>query len=157
MRTHLLLTIFCLAGIVSLASAQKNVTIPQLNIVPLDSLLKMDQLQSAAGALLDNTQYVQSNDTVRVTGVVLVKPRILTYTLARYNIFIQDTTTGAIYAGLNVLTNDTSDAAQTTQITAIDTGDVITIVGRALEFGNQPNSLTEMYIYSTSAPAFTSP
>lgn len=157
MRTHLLLTIFCLAGIVSLASAQKNVTIPQLNMVPLDSLLKMDQLQSAAATALDETQTVRNNDTVRVTGVVLVKPRILTYTLARYNIFIQDTTTGAIFAGLNVLTNDTSEAAQTTQITAIDTGDVITIVGRALEFGTQPNSLTEMYIYSTSAPAFTSP
>ena len=143
--------------VVPLVHGQTNVTIPQLQQVPLDSLLLMDTQQSSARTTLDETQYVKNNDTVRVTGVVLVKPRILTYTLARYNIFIQDTTTGQLWAGLNVLTNDTSAGAQSTGITAVDTGDVITITGRALEFGTQPNSLTELYHYSASAPIFTSP
>ncbi|MBI3004180.1 MAG: T9SS type A sorting domain-containing protein [Ignavibacteriales bacterium] len=34
---------------------------------------------------------------------------------------------------------------------------VVKVVGRALEFGNQPNSLTEMFMYTTGAPVFTSP
>ena len=143
--------------LVPLAHGQTDVTIPQLNQVPLDSLLLMDAQQSTAGTKLDDTQYVITNDTVRVTGVVLVKPRILTYTLARYNIFLQDTTTGQVFAGLNVLTNDTSATAQGTGITALDSGDVVTVVGRALEFGSQPNSLTEMYIYSASSPIYITP
>ncbi|MCK9410148.1 MAG: T9SS type A sorting domain-containing protein [Bacteriovoracaceae bacterium] len=159
MKQRLLFGVVCAMWTMSLLMAQdpKSFTIPELNQVPLDSLLKMDTLQSSASTKLDDTAPVISNDTIKVVGVVLVKPRVLSYTLARYNIFIQDTTTGQVYAGLNILTNDTSSQAQSTLITAVDTGMVIELVGRALEFGNQPNSLTEMYIYSTSAPAFTSP
>ena len=146
-----------LAVLVPAQQVGQTRTIRELNEVPADSLAKMETLQSAASTRLDDTPYVITNDTVRVTGVVLVRPRLLTYTLARYNIFIQDTTTGEVFAGLNVLTNDTSSTAQQTGITALDSGDVVTVTGRALEFGSQPNSLTEMYIYSTSAPAFTSP
>lgn len=128
------------------AQVADTVTIPQIQIVPVDSLLIMDTQQSAAAGRLDDSPY--NNDTVVVTGVVLVKPRILTYTLARYNIFIQDTTTGQLWGGLNVLTNDTSDQAQSTLITALDSGDVVTLKGRITEFGNQPNGLTEMFIYN---------
>ncbi|MBF8249063.1 MAG: Peptidase S8/S53 subtilisin kexin sedolisin [Bacteroidetes bacterium] len=157
MKRRLLFLPLSLMVLVCLGVAQTTYTIPQLNIVPIDSLRLMDSLQSSARTALDDTDPIKRNDTVRVVGRVLVKPRILTYTLARYNIFIQDTATGQLWAGLNILTNDTSSAAQSTLITALDSGDVIEIVGRALEFGTQPNSLTEVYAYSTSAPIWTSP
>lgn len=161
MKQRILFLLLCAVVIVGLAVAQtpKDYTIRQLNEVPIDSLLLMDSQQTTARGTLDDTAPIKINDTVRVVGVVLVKPRLLTYTLARYNIFIQDTTTGEIFAGLNVLTNDTSSQAQSTLITAVDSGMIVRMVGRALEFvsSGAANSLTELYAYSASAPIFTSP
>lgn len=161
MKTRWLLTVILLLALLAgsvVAQVGQVRTIRELQEVSLDSLALMQTLQGTARAQLDDTPYSIRNDTVRVTGIVLVKPRILTYTLARYNIFIQDTATGAIWAGLNVLTNDTSAAAQTTGITALDSGDVVTVTGRVLEFGSQPNSLTEIYLYNASGTAaFTTP
>jgi hypothetical protein len=143
--------------------AQKVVTIPQLQQVPLDSLKKLDSLQGGTGGKsLQQSPYwkgsdVTGADTVTITGVVVVKPGILTYTLARYNIFIQDTTTGQLWGGINVLTNDTSTSAQATGITALDTGMVVTLTGRVTEFGSQNNSLTELFHYTVGAPIYTSP
>ncbi len=143
MKMRLLVFLFiavCVSGFLSLVIAQIGipVTIPQLQQVSLDSLVKLDILQSnSAGSKLDKSPYWHgadvSADTIRVTGVVIVKPRVLTYTLARYNIFIQDTTTGQVWGGLNVLTDDTSANAQNTGITALDTGMVVTITGRSSE------------------------
>ena len=92
MRSKLLQVTLLVAAclfVVPMAHAQTDVTIPQLQQVPIDSLLLMDSQQSSASTTLDQTSYTTNMDTVRVTGVVLVKPRILTYTLARYNIFLQ--------------------------------------------------------------------
>jgi hypothetical protein len=160
------LVIFVIVAVASTAIAQvKNLTIPQLQQVSRDSLLKLDTLQAAAGGQsLQQSPYwhgsdVTGADTVSVTGIVIVKPGVLTYTLARYNIFIQDTTTGQLWGGLNVLTNDTSTQAQSTGITALDSGMIVTITGRLTEYPNsgQNNSLTEMFHYSPSAPVYTSP
>ncbi len=143
--------------------AQKVVTIPQLQMVSIDSLVKLDGLQAGTGGKsLQQSPYwrgsdITGADTVTITGVVIVKPGILTYTLARYNMYIQDTTTGQLWGGLNVLTNDTTPAAQSTGITALDTGMVVTITGRVTEFGSQNNSLTEVFHYSPSNPIYTSP
>ncbi len=154
-RSSLLLFVLFLTSIVGLTStavAQKDVTIPQIQQVSVDSLLSLDTLQAdVKGKNMDksaNWHGADSKaDTVRITGVVIVKPRILTYTLARYNIFVQDTS-GKVWAGLNVLTNDTSSQAQNTGITALDSGDVVTLVGRVTEFGSQNNSLTELFVYN---------
>ncbi len=160
---HTLLLALILTLSLSVGFAQKVVTIPQLQQVSLDSLKKLDSLQGGTGGkILQQSPYwhgsdVTGADTVTVTGVVLVKAKILTYTLARYNIYIQDTTTGAVWAGLNVLTNDTSLQAQAGGITALDTGDVVSITGRVTEFGSQNNSLTEMFHYSPSNPIYISP
>ena len=158
------LVVLVSVGIVTTTFAQvKVVTIPQLQQVSRDSLIKLDTLQGGAGLKsLQQSPYWHGSDatgadTVRVTGTVIVPPGVLTYTLARYNIYIQDTTTGQLWGGLNVLTNDTSSNAQATGITALDTGDVITITGRVTEFGTQNNSLTEMFHYSPSAPIYLSP
>jgi hypothetical protein len=159
-----ILVILAVVGIGTTAFAQvKDLTIPQLQQVSQDSLLKLDTLQGGAGGKsLQQSPYWHGNDvtgadTVSVTGVVIVKPGVLTYTLARYNIYIQDTTTGQVFGGLNVLTNDTSAQAQSTGITALDTGMVVTITGRVTEYGAQNNSLTEMFHYSPSAPVYTTP
>ena len=152
-----------LTCMLSVAFAQKVVTIPQLQQVPLDSLKKLDSLQSGTGGKsLQQSPYwrgsdVTGADTVSVTGVVVVKPGVLTYTLARYNVFIQDTTTGQLWAGLNVLTNDTSIQAQAAGITALDTGMVVTITGRVTEYGSQNNSLTEIFHYNVANPIYTNP
>jgi hypothetical protein len=152
-----LLIAVCVCAFFSAALGQqigKVVTIPQLQIVSIDSLLKLDTLQNAAGgASLDKSPSWHSSDskadTVRVTGVVIVKPSILTYTLQRYNTYIQDTTTGQLWGGLNVLTDDSSANAQNTGIAALDTGMIVTITGRVTEFAatGQNNSLTEMFAY----------
>jgi hypothetical protein len=147
----------------SVGLAQKVVTIPQLQQTPLDSLKKLDTLQAGTGGKsLQQSPYWHGSDatgadTVTITGVVIVKPGILTYTLARYNIYLQDTTSGAVFAGINVLTNDTSTQAQSTGITALDTGMVVTLTGRVTEFGSQNNSLTELFHYTVSAPIYTGP
>jgi len=149
-----LLIAVCLSGGLIVATAQigKSVSIPQLQTVSIDSLLKLDLLQSAAaGNKLDKSSYWNgsdaNSDTVRVTGVVMVAPKTLTYTLARYNIFIQDSA-GRVFGGLNVLTDDTTATAQSTGINALDTGYVVTITGKLKEYGSQNNSLTELLAYS---------
>jgi hypothetical protein len=152
----LLLVVFCAGGVLTPAVAQKVVSIPQLQFAPLDSLLKLDTLQSVSTAFrLDKSAYWHGaapnddskNDTVTVTGVVIAAPNVLTYTLARYNVFIQDSA-GRVFGGLNVLTDDTSANAQATGINAIDTGMVVTITGKLKEYGSQNNSLTELLAYS---------
>lgn len=166
MNRWLVLTLLCamaLTCMLSVGYAQKVVTIPQLQQVSLDSLKKLDSVQGGAGGKsLQLSPYwhgsdVTGADTVTVTGVVIVKPGVLSYTLARYNIYIQDTTTGQLWGGLNVLTGDTSASAQASGINALDTGWVVTITGRVTEYGSQNNSLTEMFHYNTGAPIYTSP
>jgi DNA/RNA endonuclease YhcR with UshA esterase domain len=130
----------------------KVVSLSQLQAVSRDSLVLLDSLQSAtAGRTLDDSRYwhgADANaDTVAITGVVIVAPRTLTYTLARFNMYIQDSTGGM--TGLNVLTDDTLSAAKSTGITALDTGMVVTIVARVTEFGSQNNSLSEAFAYKS--------
>jgi hypothetical protein len=126
-----------------------DVTIPQLQTVSIDSLLKLDTLQTSGGTKDDSPYWHGSDtksDTVRVTGIVMVAPKILSYTLQRYNTYLQDAD-GNLWGGLNVLTEDSSANAKATGIPLVDTGMVVTITGRVTEFGSQPNSLTEMFAY----------
>ena len=96
-----------------------------------------------------HTMTMQKMIQVQIKGVVIVAPRVLTYTLARFNIYIQDSA-GHVFGGLNVLTDDTSATAQGTGITALDTGDVVTVTGKLKEYSasGQNNSLTEILCYS---------
>jgi hypothetical protein len=131
------------------ATIGKDVTIPQLQTVSLDSLTALDALQTSGGTKDDSPYWHGSDtksDTVRVTGIVMVAPKILSYTLQRYNTYLQDVD-GNLWGGLNVLTEDSSANAKATNIPLVDTGMVVTITGRVTEFGSQPNSLTEMFAY----------
>ena len=166
MNRWLILALLCamaLTCMLSVGFAQKVVTIPQLQQVPIDSLKKLDSLQGGAnGKILQASPYwrgsdVTGADTVSVTGVVLVKPGVFTSTLARYVLFIQDTTRGQLWGGLYVITGDTSTQAQAAGIGALDTGMVVTITGRITEYGSQNNSLTQLFHYNTGSPSYTSP
>jgi hypothetical protein len=151
----MMFVIFFTGIVVTHSSAQMpapQITIRQLQEVPLIKLQQMDNLQAdAASQNLDWSTY--TDDTVSVVGVVLVAPRVLTYTLARYNIYIQDTS-GRIWAGLDVLTGDTSAQAQSTLITAADSGYVVRFTGKITEYGSSVNPLTEMFIYNPGDPRF---
>jgi DNA/RNA endonuclease YhcR with UshA esterase domain len=155
MKKLLLFTFFVV--IYTTASfAQKVTTIMDIQQVSADSLKKMDTITNqTANYWLDDSKYyiggtTNKGDTVTITGVVMVKPRLLTYTLTRFNIYIQDTA-GKVWAGINVLTGDTSAQAQSTLITALDTGMVVTLTGRVQEYGNSTfNSLTELFVYDLS-------
>lgn len=163
MKLRLLCFVFvvlCISGLLFQAAGQKVASIPQVQFASRDSLLKLESAPTAASSIrLDKSSYWHGtgtaynddakNDTVQVTGVVIVAPRVLTYTLARFNIFIQDSA-GRVFGGLNVLTDDTSATAQGTGITALDTGDVVTITGKLKEYSasGQTNSLSEILAYS---------
>ncbi|MCX6135259.1 MAG: hypothetical protein NTU47_15750, partial [Ignavibacteriales bacterium] len=76
-RTLLLVMVLTIS--LSVGFAQKAVTIPQLQQVPLDSLKKLDTLQASTTATkLDKSPNWRFDnalaDTVSVTGVVIVKP-----------------------------------------------------------------------------------
>lgn len=132
--------------------------IPLLQQVSVDSLKRLDVLQDAPGGKsLQQSPYwhgsdVTGADTVTVTGVVVVKPGIVNNAFARDNIYVQDTTSGQLWAGLDIMTSDAG-------FTALDTGMVINISGRVTEKGIQNNSLTRMYYYSNEpgSPIYTTP
>jgi hypothetical protein len=137
------------------ATGTINVTLQQLNQPTqygssyVDSLKRIDTNQTLYGQYDDSPYWHGSDtksDTVAVTGVVMVAPKILAYTLQRYNTYLGDEL-GALWGGLNVLTDDSSDAAKATGISTLDTGMVVQITGRVTEYGSQPNSLTEMFAY----------
>jgi hypothetical protein len=163
------LVLLAIAAVATIAVAQKVATIPQVqgqNVVGImDSLRAADTLQNSSSAKYkDKSPYWHGSDatgadTVTVTGVVMVKSGVVTYTLLRNNIWIQDTTTGQLWGGLEILTSDSTAAgASGTGISAIDTGMVVTITGRVTEYGPSTNNgMTEMFVYNTAAPIYTSP
>ncbi len=89
-----------------------------------------------------------AGDTVRVQGVIMVRPlvdpdtarqSILWYS-ARWGTYIQDTTTGQFWGGLNILQNDTSEKYQGTFFDVADTGDYVEMTGVVTPYG-QTNEL----------------
>ncbi len=91
-----------------------------------------------------------ANDTVRVRGVVMVRPLVdpsvdslrtpIMYYGARWGIYIQDTNASQFWAGLNVLQNDTTTASQGTFFDLMDTSDVVEFTGVVTPYG-QTNEL----------------
>lgn len=97
--------------------------------------------------------FIQSpftGDTVRVRGVVTVRPLVdpdtarqpILYLGARWGSYIQDTSSAALngWGGLNILQNDTTGANQNTFFDLVDTSDVIEITGVVTKYG-QTNEL----------------
>ncbi|NWF90034.1 MAG: hypothetical protein HXY50_11315, partial [Ignavibacteriaceae bacterium] len=136
----LLLFLFSLAINAYTQSEYPLVTIQDIQYIP-DSLLGSDRPSPLNG------------DTVRVQGIVMVRPVIHPDTSrgviisagARWSVYIQDPN-GGLFGGLNILQQDTSSAGvQNTFMDLIDTAQVVEFTGVIAEFSNnttQMNILT---------------
>ena len=91
-----------------------------------------------------------TNDTVKVTGVIMIRPVIsdtnrfpVMYYGTRWGTYIQDTSVAAVkegWGGINVLQNDTTGDNQQTLFDIADTGSVVTITGVVTTY-NETNEL----------------
>lgn len=131
MKTKLLLALILIAATFTLAQNYPHVSIRDLQFLPDDSL--------AAGR--DASLHI--GDTVQVTGVVMVSPvvdptfdrRPIMWAGARWQTYLRDTNYAAVdWAGINIIQNDTSTAAQGTLMDLLDTAQVVTITGVVAEF-----------------------
>lgn len=138
-----LFLLILIGGFIRSQSEYPLVTIQDIQYVP-DSLLNSDQPSPLNG------------DTVRVRGIVLVRPVIdpdtnrgvIISAGARWSIYIQDPN-GGLFGGLNILQQDTSSpGVQNTFMDLVDTAQVVEFTGVIAEF---LNNTTQMNIL-TSPP-----
>lgn len=140
---------FLLSLVSIFAQNYPHYTIRQLQFVP-DSLL-------AQG----NEQSPRVGDTVQVTGVVMVSAvvnptfdrRPIMWAGARWQTYLRDTNyTSNDWAGINIIQNDTSAAAQGTLMDLLDTAQVVTITGVVAEFGTAGQTGTQTQINVLTNP-----
>jgi hypothetical protein len=140
MKVRILLMILVVAVGFTFSQQYPLVTIQDIQFVP-DSLQGSDPPSPLNG------------DTVRVQGIVLVRPVIdpdtnrgvIISAGARWSVYIQDPD-GGLWGGLNILQQDTSSpGVQNTFMDLIDTAQVVEFTGVVAEFSNnttQMNILT---------------
>lgn len=145
MKIRISLLIVFLSSIFIYSQNYPHVSIRNIQFVPDDSLA------------LGRERSLRVGDTVQVTGVVtvssLVNPtfdrRPIMWAGARWQTYLRDTNYAANeWAGINVIQNDTSTAAQGTLMDLIDTAQVVTITGIVAEFGTtgQVGSQTQINV-----------
>lgn len=131
MKTKLLFLLIIASATIIFAQNYPHVSIRDLQFLPDDSL--------SAGR--DASLHI--GDTVQVTGVVMVQPvvdptfdrRPIMWAGTRWQTYLRDTNYAAVdWAGINVIQNDTSLAAQQTLMDLLDTAQVVTITGVVAEF-----------------------
>ncbi len=125
MRTlkNMLILILAFAGITAAQSQY-----------PLVSLHDIQYIDSVSTKGAQPSKY--AGDTVRVRGVVMVRPVVdpntnrepIMYYGARWGSYIQDTT-GQLWEGLNIIQNDTTGENQSTFFDLADTSDVVELTG----------------------------
>ncbi len=110
-------------------------------------LRTIKEIQTVSDSLIqlgkDGSKY--AGDTVRVTGVVMVRSVIdpkanwapLLWSGARFQSYICDTASNGEWCGINILVNDTTFPNIATMISLIDTGQVITVTGVVTEYLNR--------------------
>ena len=124
---------FIVMSSVLLSQNYPDVSIRDIQFVPIDSLLQNKDKSPRVG------------DTVRVTGIVMVAPivsasgdrRPIMWAGGRWQVYLQDTSNQNEWVGLNVIQNDTSIASAITLMDLLDTTQIVTITGRVEEFGLQ--------------------
>jgi len=129
-------------GITSFAQEYPLVTIQDIQLVP-DSLQGADPPSPLLG------------DTVRVQGLVLVRPvidpdtnrRVIISAGARWSIYIQDPN-GGLWGGLNVIQHDTVGAARGTFFDLVDTVQIVEFTGKVSEF----NTSTQLDLITAPQP-----
>jgi hypothetical protein len=146
-RFSILIVLFCSFFVYS--QNYPHYTIRQLQFVS-DSLLS-----------LGNEASPRVGDTVQVTGVVMV-PSVVNPTFdrrpvmwagARWQTYLRDTNyANNQWAGINIIQNDTSAAAQGTLMDLLDTAQVVTITGVVAEFGTTGQTGTQTQINVLTNP-----
>ncbi|MBI4535396.1 MAG: T9SS type A sorting domain-containing protein [Ignavibacteriae bacterium] len=129
------LMLLILLTMVPVAMAQyPQVTVRQIQEVPLDSLLLLDTLQCnpPRWTLQVSPHY---RDTVTLTGVCVVPARVLDYTASGFNLLLADMGSLDQWGGILVRPN-TTDTAPIIQwgILNVHAGDIIRFVGYVDEF-----------------------
>ncbi len=125
-----------------------NVTIHDIQFVPLDSLLRADTLGYNTGSswTLQTSRY--NNDTVVITALVTVPARVISYTNDGLTLAVVDTGVFGTQPWGGILvrypnTNDSSDF-DADGFYDVEQGDIIQMLGIVNEFPlNQMNSLTQ--------------
>jgi hypothetical protein len=140
-----ILVVVAVAATISFAQYPR-VTIRQIQEVPADSLLKADTLQNSVPArwTLQASPYV--GDTVTVTALCVVPPKVITYTAAGYTMILYDTTAAGPWGGLLVRVNAPGDTAQIILdgFLSVEAGDIIEMTGLISEFPTlSMNSITQ--------------
>jgi hypothetical protein len=133
------------------------VTIAQIQQVPADSLLVADTLSgfsanaNQARWTLQTSPYM--NDTVSITGVCLVPPKVITYTGSGWTMVLYDTGTVNQWAGILVRVNAPKDTIQmiANGFLNVRAGDIVTMTGLVSEFpSSRGYSLTQFQPDSAS-------
>lgn len=125
-----------------------NITLRQMNEVPLDSLLRADTLQSTQPSRWTLQASPYMSDTVTVVGLCVVPPKILTFTAGGFTMLLYDTaSTNTLWGGVFVRVNAPTDTAQIILdgFLNVEAGDIIRMTGLVSEFptGNM-NSVTQL-------------
>ncbi len=140
MKKALMLLLFT-AGF-AFAQTYPEMKIQDIDYIHPDSLVIADSLGMTGRGTLTNPGHY--GDTVTVTGIVLVRPRII-LAGARYVTYIQSLDS-AQWGGMNVLTEDTSSNAANTGITSIDTGYVVQVTGWVTKYPTGISGTPEVFL-----------
>lgn len=144
MKLKFVVIVFAVLLPLSAQAQLTRVSIKQIQEVPLDSLLKLDSC-GTCGWTLQASAYL--GDTVGITAVCVVPPKVLTYTAAGFTMLLYDTGAvaewGAIFVRVNVPTD--SSQAILDGFLNVHRGDVIEMVGIVSEFPmSSPLSTTQL-------------
>ncbi|TAK54692.1 MAG: T9SS type A sorting domain-containing protein [Bacteroidetes bacterium] len=124
-----------------------EVTIHDIQYVPQDSLLMAEAVQiDPARWTLQTADRVESattlDDTVTITGLCVIPPKIIGYTANGYTMVLYDTGVGnAPWSGIVVRCNAPADTLQNIAdgFLSIERGDIVKITGRLSEFPAYPD------------------
>ena len=144
-RLTTLVVLLLAASLPLVAQTYPPVSIQDIQRVPLDSLLLADTLQTS------NTRYTLQaspyiGDTLEVTAVVVVGPKIFGYNNAGWSALLYDTANVDQWRGIWLRVNTSADTAQAKLdgFDALEPGDIITVRGTVGEFPTDYiNSLTQ--------------
>jgi hypothetical protein len=141
-----LVVLLLAASLPLFAQTYPHVSIQDIQKVPLDSLLLADTLQtSATRYTLQASPY--NGDTLQVTGVVVVGPKIFGYNNSGWSVLLYDTANVDQWRGIWLRVSSSGDTAQAKLdgFDALEPGDIITVRGYVGEFPTDYiNSLTQL-------------
>jgi hypothetical protein len=143
MKFRLLLILLTFGWCLVIAQSNHTLKTSEYPLVTIHDVQFIDSVESKGF-----TTSPLSGDTVRIRGTIMVRPVVdpdtsrepIMYYGTRWGSYIQDTTTGQYWGGLNILQNDTSEINQGTFFDLVDTADYVELTGVVTPYG-QTNEL----------------